>query len=127
MLSSVMNTSRREHLTNEQLYIYIVCGGISKISISILMQRLRFAGHCWRSKYKLASDLILWQPCHGMRTKINHRYKSSIFLYIDAINTYIDQLRYDTNLRTIYEMKIAIDDREGWTNHVMDYLAILIW
>ena len=57
ILRAVTNTTWRDHLTNEQLY-----GGIPKISKSIRMQRLRFAGHCWRSQDKLASDLILWQP-----------------------------------------------------------------
>ena len=41
MLRAVTNKSWRDHLTNEQLY-----GDIPKISKSIRMQRLRFAGHC---------------------------------------------------------------------------------
>ena len=54
ILRAVMNKSWRDHLTNKQLY-----GGIPKISKSLRMQRLRFAGHSWRSKYELASDLII--------------------------------------------------------------------
>ena len=55
MLRTVTNKSWRDHLTNEQLY-----GDIPKISKSIRMQRLSFAGHSWRSKDEVASDLILW-------------------------------------------------------------------
>ena len=82
MLRAVTNTSWRDHLTNEQLY-----GGIQKISKSIRTQRLKFNGHCWRSKYELASDIILWQPYHGKRKRGR------------SIKTYIDQLRDDTNLK----------------------------
>ena len=60
MLRAVMNTSWRDHLTNEQLY-----SGIPKISKSIRIQRLRFTGHCCRSQDELASDIILWQIHHG--------------------------------------------------------------
>ena len=56
------------------------------------MQRLRFAGHCWRSKDEVASDLILWQPQHGNRSR-GH-----------SSNTYIYQLRDDTDLLTLDEI-----------------------
>ena len=64
MLRAVTNTSWRDHLTNERLY-----SCIPKISKSIRMRKLRFAGHCWRSQDELASDLILWQPHHGKRKR----------------------------------------------------------
>ena len=83
------------------------------------MQRLMFAGHGWRSKDELASDLILWQPQHSKqkRGRPTNTY------------TYIDQLRDDTNLTTIDEMKTAMEDREGWKKscHVMDYRASSTW
>ena len=28
---------------------------------------MRFAGHCWRAKQELASNLLLWSPNHGKR------------------------------------------------------------
>ena len=62
MLRAALNKSWREHLKNKELY-----GNIPKISIAIREQRLRFAGHCWRSEGELASDLLLWQPYHGKR------------------------------------------------------------
>ena len=36
---------------------------------------------------------------------------------------YIAQLRDDTNLTSIDEMETAMEDRESWKNHVMDYRA----
>ena len=61
---------------------------IPKISVAIREQRLRFAGHCWRSEGELASDLLLWQPSHGKR----FRGRPPL--------TYIDQLVKDTGCRT---------------------------
>ena len=110
MLRAVTNKSWRDHLTNEKLY-----GVIQKISKSIRMQRLRFSGHNWRSKYEVASDLILWQPHHGNRSR---GYPAK---------TYIDQLRDDTDLLTIDEIKTAMNDREGWKKYVMDYRASSTW
>ena len=79
------------------------------------MQRLRFAGHCWRSKYQVASDLILWQPQHGNCSRGC------------PAKTYIDQLRDDTDLLTTDEIKTAMNDREGWKKYVMDYRASSTW
>ena len=64
MLRAVINKSWRDHLINEQLY-----GDIPKISKSIRMQRMGLAGHYWRSNDEVASDLILWQPQHGNRSR----------------------------------------------------------
>ena len=79
------------------------------------MQILRLAGYCWRSKYELASDLILWQPYHGKRKRGR------------PANMCIDQLRDDTNFTTIYEREIAMEDREGWKTLVMDYRSSSKW
>ena len=50
------NKSRKQHLTNKELY-----GKIPNITSSILEQRLRFAGYSWRSKNELTSHLLLRQ------------------------------------------------------------------
>ena len=100
MLRAVTNKSWRYHLTNEQLY-----GNIPKISKSIRIQRMTFAGHCWRSKYEVASDLILWQPQNGNRSRGR------------PAKTCIDQLRDDTDLLTTDEIKTAMNDREGWKKY----------
>ena len=110
LLRAITNKSWRDHLTNEQLY-----GNIPKISKSIRMQRLRFAGHCWRSKDEVASDLVLWQPQHGNLSRGR------------PAKTYIDQLRDDNDLLTTDEIKTTMNDREGWRKYVMDYRASSTW
>ena len=52
MLRAILNKSWKQHPTNDQLY-----GNIPKVSDIIRERRTRFAGHCWRSKNELASDL----------------------------------------------------------------------
>ena len=41
--------------------------------------------------------------------------------------SYIDQLRDDTDLLTIDEIKAAMNDREGWKKYVMYYRASSTW
>ena len=108
MLRVVTNKYWRDHLTNEQLY-----DDIRKISKSIRMQRL--AGHCWRRKYEVASDLILWLPQNGNRSRGR------------PAKTYIDQLRDDTDLLTIDEINTSMNDRKGWKKYVMDDRASSTW
>ena len=60
MLRAALNKSWKDCLTNKELY-----GKIPRISNSIKQQRMRFAGHCLRSKEELAGDALLWTPMHG--------------------------------------------------------------
>nr|XP_058968139.1 uncharacterized protein LOC131794630 [Pocillopora verrucosa] len=60
MLRTALNRSWKDHPTNVELY-----GHIPPISKSLQQQRMRFAGHCWRSKEELAGDVLLWKPTHG--------------------------------------------------------------
>ena len=69
------------HLTNKELY-----KNIPKISDTMIKQRLRFAGHYWRSNDELVSDLLLCNPKHGKRSHGRPR------------KSYIDQLKEDTIL-----------------------------
>ena len=64
MLRAALNKSWREHPTNKELY-----GNIPPISKSILQRRLRFAGHCWRSKEELVAEVLLWKPSHGKQSR----------------------------------------------------------
>ena len=79
------------------------------------MQRLRFAGHNWRSKDEVARDLILWQPQHGNRSRGR------------PAKTYIDQLRDDTDLLMIDEINTVMNAGEGVKKYVMDYRASSTW
>ena len=57
MLRAILNKSWRQHPTKHQL-----CGYLPPITKTIQVRRTRHAGHCWRSRDKLISDVLLWTP-----------------------------------------------------------------
>ena len=70
MLRAVLNKSWRQHPTRHQLY-----GHLPPITKTIQVRRTRHAGHCWRSKEELISDVLLWTPhiwmCKSRTTSTN--------------------------------------------------------
>ena len=60
MLRAVLNKSWRQHPTRHQLY-----GHLPPITKTIKVRRTRHAGHCWRSRDELISDVLLWTPTYG--------------------------------------------------------------
>ena len=52
---AILNKSWRQHPTRHQLY-----GHLPPITKTIQVRRTRHAGHCWRSKDELVSDVLLW-------------------------------------------------------------------
>ena len=60
MLRAILNKSWRQHPTRHQQY-----GHLPPITKTILVKRTRHAGHCWRSKDELVSDVLLWTPTYG--------------------------------------------------------------
>ena len=109
MLRAIKNKHWNLHLTSQELY-----KNIPKISDTIRKQRLRFVGHCWRSKDELASDLLLWNPKHGKRSRRR------------PMKAYIDQLKEDTMLKT-EELPTAMNDRNEWRLRVMKCRASSTW
>ena len=109
MLCTAINRSWKDHLTNVELY-----GHIPPISKSLQQQRMRFVGHCWRSREELAGDILLWKPTHGHQPRGRPK------------KTYIDQLIDDTGCR-MEELPIAMEDRERWKERVMEYRASSTW
>ena len=59
MLRAILNKSWRQHHTRHQLY-----GHSPPITKTIQVRRTRHAGHCWRSKDELISDVLLWTPAY---------------------------------------------------------------
>ena len=55
MLRSILNKSWRH-----QLY-----GHLPPITKTIQVRRTRHAGHCWRSRDELISNVLLWTPTYG--------------------------------------------------------------
>ena len=60
MLWAILNKSWKQHPTKNQLY-----GHLRPISKTIQIRRTKYAGHYWRSKEELISDILLWTPSHG--------------------------------------------------------------
>jgi len=81
LLRADLNISLRDHISNKEL-----CGDLPPISTSLQIHRLKFIAHCWRSKKETASQLLLWDPKRGSRSR---ERPATIF---------IDQLESDTGL-----------------------------
>ena len=105
MLRAILNKSRRQHPTKHQLY-----GHLPPITKTIQVRRTRHAGHCWRSKDELISDVLLWTPTHG-RAKAGRPSR-----------TYIQQLCEDTGCCP-EDLPRAMNDREKWRERVWDIRA----
>ena len=57
MLRAILNKSKRQHPTKHQLY-----GHLPPITKTIQVRRTRHAEHCWWSRDKIISDVLLWTP-----------------------------------------------------------------
>ena len=105
MLRAILNKSWWQHPTRHQLY-----GHLPPITKTIQVRRTRHAGHCWRSKDELISDVLLWTPTHG-RAKAGR-----------PARTYIQQLCEDTGCCP-EDLPRAMNDREEWRERVRDIRA----
>ena len=105
ILRSLLNKSWRQHPTKHQLY-----GHLSPITKTIQVRRTRHAGHCWRSKDELISDVLLWTPVYG-QAKAGR-----------PARTYIQQLYEDTECSYEYLLE-AMNYREKWRERVRDIRA----
>ena len=57
MLRAILSKSWRQHPTKHQLY-----GHLPPIMKTIQVRQTRYARHCWRSRDKPISDVLLWTP-----------------------------------------------------------------
>ena len=60
MLRAILNKSWRQYPTKYQLY-----SPQSPITKTTQVRQIRHAGHCWRSRDELISDVLLWTPTYG--------------------------------------------------------------
>ena len=103
MLRAILNKSRRQHPSKQQLY-----GHLPPIMKTILVRRTRHAEHCSRSRDELISDVLLWTPSNG-RAKVGR-----------PARTYILQLYTGCSPGDLPE---TMGDREGWRGRVRDIRA----
>ena len=73
MLHTVLIKSQKQHPTKQQLYRHLPL-----ISQIIQIRWARHAGHYWRSKNELISDIVPWTPPHG-HTSVDWPAKTYIY------------------------------------------------
>ena len=105
MLRAILNRSWQQHPTRRQLY-----GHLPPITKTIQARRTRHAGHCWRSKDEIVSDVLLWTPTYG-QSKAGR-----------PARTFIQQLCDDTGCNP-EDLPEAMNDRETWRERVRDIRA----
>ena len=105
MLQAISNKSWSQHSTMHQLYGYL-----PSITKTIQFRRTRHAGHCWRSRDDLISDVLLWTPSYG-RAKAGR-----------PARTYIQQLCEDTGCSP-EDLPEAMNNRKEWRERVRDIRA----
>ena len=105
MLRAILNKSWRQHPTRHQLY-----GHLPPITKTIQVRQTRHAGHCWRSRDELISDVLLWTPTYGWAKAGRPAW------------TYIQQLCEDTGCSP-ENLSEAMNGREKWQERVRDICA----
>ena len=104
-LCLIWNKSWQQHPTRRQLY-----GHLPPITKNIQARRTRYAGHSWRSKDEIVSDVLLWTPAYG-QSKAGRPARTSI-----------QQLCDDTGCNP-EDLPEAMNDRETWRKRVWDIRA----
>ena len=97
MLRAILNKS-----TKQQLYDHL-----PPITKTIKIRWNRYAGHSWRSRDELVTDVLWWTPSHD-RAKAWR-----------PARTYIQHLCVDT-VCSPEDLPEAMDDWEGWRERVRD-------
>ena len=85
----------------------MIHGHLPPTTKTIQVRRTRHAGHCWRNKDELISDVLLWTPTYG-QAKAGR-----------PARTYIEQLCEDTGCNP-EDLPKAMNDREKWRERVRD-------
>ena len=78
MLPEILNKFWRQHRTKKLLY-----GHLPPIMKTIHVRRTRQAGHCWRSKHELISNILLRTPSHG-RAEVGRQARTYLQSYFIA-------------------------------------------
>ena len=85
MLQAILNKSWRQHPTKQQLYSHL-----PPITKTIKVRRTRHAGHCWRSRDELISDVLQWTPHMARQNQgdqLEPIYSSSLRIRDAALRT----------------------------------------
>ena len=74
---------------------------LTPIMKTIQVRRTTHVGHCWKSRDKFISDILLWIPSHGWAKARQPE------------RTYMQQFRADTGCG-LEDLPEAMNHREGW-------------
>ena len=105
MLRAILNKSWRQHPTKQQLY-----GHLQSITKTIQVRPTRHAGHGWRSKDELISDVLRWTPSHG-QAKAGRPARTNIQLLCVYAGCRLE------------DIPGAIDDRDWWQEKLREICA----
>ena len=105
VLRAILNKSWQQHPTRHQLYDHL-----PPITKTIQARWTRHAGHCWRSKDELISDVLLWTPAYD-QAKAGR-----------PARTYMQQLCEDTECSP-EDLPEVMNDWEKWRERVRDIRA----
>ena len=103
--ASHINKSWRQHPTKQQLY-----GHLPPIIKTIQIRQTRHAGHCWRRKDKLISDVLLWNPAHRWA-----KVGQPAITYIQQLCAYIRC--------SLEDLLVVMNDRDRWRERVREIRA----
>ena len=101
MLQAILN----KYPTKHQLYSHR-----PPISKTVKVRRTRHAGHCWRSRDELISNVLLWTPSYGQAKAGQPAW------------TYIQQLCEDMGCSP-EDLPEALNNREEWRERIRDIRA----
>ena len=104
MLWTILNKSWKQHSTKQQPY-----GHQPHISKTVQIRQTIHAGHCWRSKDKILSDLLQWIS--------SHRRASVGWLG----STYLQQLCTDTACSQ-ENLPNVMDNRDKWQERLVHWV-----
>ena len=97
LLRFALNVTWKDKWTNKRLY-----DGLPKLSEKLQERRMKLAGHLVRHPEEAAHDIVLWEPLHGDPKR-----------GAPTMN-FVKQLKRDTGLESVAEIKAAMLDRDGW-------------
>ena len=97
MLRMCLNITWKQKLTSEHLYQDLPLAANNDAE-----SRMRLAGHCIRHPELTASSFVLWKPSKGKMS----RGRPAV--------SYVDNLRRDTGLVEVTEIKMAMQDMMQW-------------
>ena len=109
ILCEFLNQSWKQYSTKEQL-----CTHLPPISQPSQVRQIKHAEHCWRSKDKTISNVILCTPTHRCAS------------VSQPVKTYICQLWVDTGCS--FEDHLGVeDDRDRWWGRVSRNPVLSVW